>query len=238
MDHTISQFDTDLQSLRSSVTAMAGLVEEQFLRSVAAVREGDLDLVAQVLTDEAEVNRMHVQIDLKCHQIIARLQPIAVDLREIIAVLHMNNDLERIGDEAKKIAKKARQLHGRSLPISMDRIDRMAIMVRDMLRTATDAFVHQNPDACEPLLLRDKDVDRLRDELTADLMTAMGQSPSAVSEGLAVVFVVQSLERVGDHAKNIGEYVVTVVEGIDPRHRRSVAKANARQAAEEQKLED
>ncbi len=234
MDHTISQFDTDLQALRSAITAMAGLVEEQFMRSVAAVRDADLDRVAQVLTDEAEVNRMHIQIDLHCHQIIAKLQPIAVDLREIIAVLHMNNDLERIGDEAKKIAKKARELHGRSMPVSMERIDRMAIMVRDMLRSATDAFVTLDANACELLLARDKDVDKLRDELTGDLMSAMTNTPGTVSEGLAVVFVVQSLERVGDHAKNIGEYVVTVVNGVDPRHRRSVAKALARAQANEQ----
>ncbi|MGH1359067.1 MAG: phosphate signaling complex protein PhoU [Burkholderiaceae bacterium] len=231
MDHTISQFDTDLESLRSSVTAMAGLVEEQFMRSVEAVREADLDRVAQVLTDEAEVNRMHISIDLHCHQIIAKLQPIAVDLREIIAVLHMNNDLERIGDEAKKIAKKARELHGRSLPVGIERIDQMSEMVRDMLRTATDAFVRQDADACEPLLKRDKDVDKMRDELTVDLIKTMSDTPASVSESLALVFVVQSLERVGDHAKNIGEYVVTVVEGVDPRHRRSVAAA-ARRAAE------
>lgn len=230
MDHTISQFDTDLEALRSSVTAMAGLVEEQFMRSVAAVREGDLDRVAQVLTDEAEVNRMHVSIDLHCHQIIAKLQPIAVDLREIIAVLHMNNDLERIGDEAKKIAKKARELHGRSLPLGLDRIDRMSAMVRDMLRTATDAFVRQDADACESLLKRDKEVDKMRDELTVDLIKTMTDAPDSVSEALALVFVVQSLERVGDHAKNIGEYIVTVVEGVDPRHRRSVAAAAKRDA--------
>lgn len=232
MEHTISRFDTDLQALRSSVTAMAGLVEEQFMIAVSAVREGDLDQVAQVLADEAEVNRMHIQIDLNCHQIIAKLQPLAVDLREIIAVLHMNNDLERIGDEAKKIAKKARQLHGRELPIGIDRIDQMSQIVREMLRTATDAFVRQDADACEPLLRRDKDVDKLRDELTRDLIQAMTDAPHSVSEGLAFVFVVQSLERVGDHAKNIGEYIVTVVNGIDPRHRRSVAAGEANDAAQ------
>ena len=120
------------------------------------------------------------------------------------------------------------------MPVSMERIDRMAIMVRDMLRSATDAFVTLDANACELLLARDKDVDKLRDELTGDLMSAMTNTPGTVSEGLAVVFVVQSLERVGDHAKNIGEYVVTVVNGVDPRHRRSVAKALARAQANEQ----
>lgn len=114
MDHTISHFDTDLHALRSAATTMAGLVEQQFLRSVQAVRESDLDLVAQVLTDEGEVNRMHVRTDLQCHQMIAKLQPIAVDLREIIAVLHMNNDFERIGDEAKKLPRRLANFVGES----------------------------------------------------------------------------------------------------------------------------
>ncbi len=227
MDHTISQFDIDLHSLRSAATAMAGLVEEQFMRSVASVREGDLDLIAQVLTDEAEVNRMHVQTDLRCHQMIAKLQPIAVDLREIIAVIHMNNDFERIGDEAKKIAKKARDLKGRSVPIALDRIDEMASIVCEMLRTAIDAFLRQDATASERLLERDRRVDELRDQLTHDLLTAMSDSRDTVMEGMALIFIVQSIERVGDHAKNIGEYVVTVVEGIDPRHRRSVAAGAA-----------
>ncbi len=229
MDHTISQFDIDLHSLRNAATAMAGLVEEQFMRAVAAVHDGDLDLVTQVLTDEAEVNRMHVQTDLRCHQMIAKLQPIAVDLREIIAVLHMNNDFERIGDEAKKIAKKARDLRGRNVPISLDRIDRMSSIVCDMMRTAIDSFLRQDAGASEVLLTRDKEVDQLRDELTADLLKAMMESRDSVAEAMSLVFIVQSIERVGDHAKNIGEYVVTVVEGVDPRHRRSVAAGRTAQ---------
>ena len=231
--HTITQFDTDLDALRTAATTMAGLVEQQFLKAVEAVREGDLDLVTQVLTDEAQVNRMHVETDLRCHQMIAKLQPIAVDLREIIAVLHMNNDFERIGDEAKKIAYAARDLRGRTLPIGIERIDRMAGMVCEMLRTGTDAFVQQDADASDPLLARDKDVDRLRDELTADLLAVMGDNRDAVEECLKLIFIVQSIERVGDHAKNVGEYVVTVVKGIDPRHRRSVAKGDTPKAGNE-----
>lgn len=92
-----------------------------------------------------------------------------------------------------------------------------------MIRTGTDAFVRQDANACEPLLARDKEVDSLRDELTADLLNAMSSDSDSVSECLALIFVVQSIERVGDHAKNVGEYVVTVVEGVDPRHRRSVS---------------
>ena len=220
-EHTYSQFDTDLYRLRSTSTTMAGLVERQFRRAVDAVLNEDLGLVAQVLVDEAEVNRMHMQTDLMCNQMIARLQPIAVDLREILAALHMNNDLERIGDEAKKIALKARALQARPRPIPTERIARMADIARDMLRLAVDAYVRQDPQVAVALAERDDEVDQLRNELTEELTAVMGSTPEAVSPALALIFVVQSIERVGDHATNISEYVVTVVEGTDTRHSRT-----------------
>jgi phosphate transport system protein len=226
VDHTYSQFDTDLARLRSASTAMATLVERQFLRAVDAVLHEDLGRVAQVLTDETEVNRMHMQTDLMCNQMIARLQPIAVDLREILAALHMNNDLERIGDEAKKIALKARLLGTRPLPIATDRISRMAESAAEMLRLAVDAYIRQDARVANELVVRDREVDSLRNELTADLTAIMGATPSSVSPALALIFVVQSIERVGDHATNISEYVVTVVEGTDTRHLKDSAPIN------------
>ena len=222
-EHTYSQFDTDLYRLRSASTTMAVLVERQFLRAVDAVLHEDLGLVAQVLADEAEVNRMHMQTDLLCNQMIARLQPIAVDLREILASLHMNNDLERIGDESKKIALKARSLQGRPRPIATDRIARMADIARDMLRLAVDAYIRQDPQVAVELARRDDEVDHLRNELIDELTTVMGTTPQSVAPSLALIFVVQSIERVGDHATNISEYVVTVVDGTDTRHSRTAA---------------
>jgi phosphate transport system protein len=218
MDHTYSQFDTDLQRLRSASTTMAGLVERQLIRAVDAVLNEDLGRVAQVLVDETEVNRMHVQTDLLCNQMIAKLQPIAVDLREILAALHMNNDLERIGDEAKKIALKARMLGPRPLPIPGDRIGKMADIACDMLRLAVDAYIRQDAEVAVALIRRDREVDALRNELTEELTAVMTANPAAVSPALALIFVVQSIERVGDHATNISEYVVTVVDGTDTRH--------------------
>jgi phosphate transport system protein len=200
---------------------MAGLVERQFQRAVEAVIGEDLGLVAQVLADEAEVNRMHMQTDLMCNQMIARRQPIAVDLREILATIHMNNDLERIGDEAKKIALKARAMQGRQRPITTDRIVRMADIACEMLRLSVDAYVRQDPRVAAALAERDIEVDALRNELTADLADIMGKASEAVTTALALIFVVQSIERVGDHATNISEYVVTVVEGTDARHSRT-----------------
>ena len=217
-EHTYKAFDIDIDTLRSSVTTMGGLVERQFVRAVDAVRYGDLQRVMDVLTDEEDVNRMHIETDLRCNQVIAKRQPIAVDLRETIAVIHTINDLERIGDEAKKIALKARSFDGRELPINLDKIQRMADQVAAMLGAAIDSFVRHDTTVSEQLAQRDRDVDQLRDELVAELIGRMSADPSRVADSLSLVFIVQSIERVGDHAKNIAEYVVQIVEGVDTRH--------------------
>lgn len=224
MDHTFKPFDSDLDSLRSMVTTMAGLVERQLTRAVDAIRTESVDLVAQVLDDESEVNRMHLQSDLRCHQIIAKRQPIAVDLREVLAIMHMNNDLERIGDEAKKIAKKARLLIGNPVPIDTQRLDQMSQQVCSMLGKAVDAFIRRDASVAAVLRAQDKEVDKLRTELTEELVEKIDKDVARVSDALSLIFVVQSLERVGDHAKNVAEYVVTVVNGTDPRYERSLKR--------------
>jgi phosphate transport system protein len=213
MTHTYSQFDTELQRLRSATVAMAQLAQRQVERAVDAVVTDDAGLIAQVLADEAEVNRMHLQTDLLCNRMIAKMQPIAADLREILAALHMNNDLERVGDEAKKIAKKARDLGPRPLPIGTARIEQMAGLACEMLRLAMDAYRRQDAPAARALIGRDDAVDALRDELIGELVSVMTTKPESVSQGLALIFVVQSLERVGDHATNLAESVLLAVEG-------------------------
>jgi phosphate transport system protein len=219
-DHTFKQFDTDIDMMRSAVSMMGGLVERQIVRAVDAVRYGDLRLVTQVLEDERIVNQLHLESDLRCNQMIARRQPIAVDLREIIAVIHTINDLERIGDEAKKIALKAKNFVDGRLPVPFEPIGRMTDIVAEMLHGAIDAFVRQDAGAAARLTMRDDEVDALRDSLVVQLIGRMTDDPESVSDALALVFVVQSIERVGDHAKNVAEYVVHVVSGVDPRHNR------------------
>ena len=231
-DHTSSQFDTDIDRLRSVFAAMSGLVERQFVRAVDAVRLRDLSLVAQVLAEEPRVNQLHLEADLRCNQTIARRQPFAVDLREIIAIIHTANDLERIGDEAKKIALKARELQGLgpALPIGLDRIETMANLVIEMLREASDCFVRRDAAKAETLFDRDDQVDDLRDALLAELTAIMGRSPESVMPAMALIFVVQSIERVGDHAKNLAESVISMVEGVDMRYSSGRAEARAAQA--------
>lgn len=220
-EHTYTRFDDDLHSLRGQITTMADLVERQILRAVDSIRNGDLNLVARVLTDEDEVNRRHLQTDLACNSMLARLQPIAIDLREIIAVLHMNNDLERIGDEAKKVAIRARDLKGRDLPqAQLDTLHAMAVSVCDMLRGAVKAFVTRDSDLAQRVAASDKAIDTTRDKLISILVEEIGSRTEVATVGVDLAFVVQSIERIGDHAKNIAEYVIHIVDGVDPRHNR------------------
>ena len=224
-EHTYKPFDTDIARLRSAVTVMGGLVERQIERAIDAALHRDLEKVTQVLTDEATVNQLHLDTDLRCNQIIAKRQPIAIDLREVIAVIHMINDLERIGDEAKKIAKKVRDIMDTEPQVPHDRVRLMSEMVIEMLRRAIDAFVRQDSEAAKAVVASDEDVDALRDELTAGLMERLTERQVPVAPALTMIFMVQSIERIGDHAKNIAEFVVHVVEGIDLRYKASRAKA-------------
>jgi len=218
-EHTYTPFDTDIDRLRSSVTTMGGLVERQLANALEALRVCDDSLVERVLADEVTVNQLHIDTDRRSNLTIATRQPAAMDLREIIAVIHINSDLERIGDEAKKIARKARELcKAPSMPIPLERIDRTATLVSAMLRDALDAFVRHDSQVLSDLKLRDREVDAQRDQLNDELVQTMAANPSSVQSALAMIFVVQSLERVGDHAKGIAEYVVQLVEGVDPRH--------------------
>ena len=224
-EHTLTAFDADIDGMRTAVVTMGALVERQFTRAIDAIRYGDLKLISKVLEDEQVVNRLHIQADLLCNQILAKRQPLAVDLREVIAAIHSINDLERVGDESKKIALKARDMdmNQQRLDLPLERVHQMAEKVREMLSHALDAFIRHDAHASDKLSKRDTEIDALRDELRTTLMQRMSASPDAVSTALDMVFVVQSIERIGDHAKNIAEYVAHVVEGIDRRHQLSPA---------------
>ena len=219
-EHTMRAFDTDLSGMRSAVMTMGGLVEQQVYRAVEVLRTGDAALLAQVITEERAVNRMHVQTDLLCNQIIARRQPIAIDLREVVAAIHTINDLERVGDEAKKIAYNSRDLQryiGHAA-FPLDRVASMGEMVRGMLQRSLDAFLRHDAGAPDGLRTRDRAVDEMRTSLIRELLEGMAVEPASIPAAQELIFIVQSLERIGDHAENIAEYVVNVVQGIDRRH--------------------
>lgn len=226
-EHTFKAFDTDIEGMRSAVIAMGGLVEKQFTRAIDAVRHADLRLVSQVLADEEIVNTQHVQADVLCNQFLARRQPFAVDLREVLAAIHAINDLERIGDEAKKIVLKARDLGdmAKRFDLPLDAVHEMAENVRVMLEQALDAFVRHDASVAERLAATDAGVDARRDALRQDLVQRAARQPESVTACVEMIFIVQSIERVGDHAKNIAEYVVTIVEGVDRRHGKGASAA-------------
>ena len=222
-EHTSKSFDADIEGMRSAVLKIGGLVEQQVIRACDSLLQSNLNLVAQVLADEEIVNQLHVQADMLCQQVIARRQPIAVDLREVIAALHSINDLERIGDEAKKIALKARHIvgHGPSATANIwanDQFRQMASIASEMLSAALDAYVRHDSSVAAKLAARDRMLDALREKLNGSLLDHMASHSDQVQPSMEMVFAVQALERVGDHAKNIAEYVVSVVDGVDMRH--------------------
>lgn len=217
--HILKKFDTDLEDLRSRVLAMGGLVEQQFLRAMDGLESGDLTAIEQIITDDHLVNRHEVELDEACTHIIARLQPTAVDLRMVMTVVKIITDLERIGDEAKKIAKMARSLHSdnlRSVPhIELRSTANIAVT---MLRKSLDAFARVDETVSYEVARQDREVDASFKATMRQLITFMMEDPRTISSSLDLLFVARAIERIGDHAKNIAEYVVYMVKGRDVRH--------------------
>ena len=220
-DHTSKQFDVEMESIRSGVLSMGGLVERQMARAIEALEEDeDARLIDAVGADEREINRLQVQIDQQCAQIIARRQPTAVDLRMIMTVTKVVNDLERIGDEVKKVAYKAAGVRGsdRLTRIRFYDVVRMANGAQRMLRVALDGFARLDVNAAAEVVEQDNDIDLAFNAIMRQLISFMMEDPRTISAALEVVFIAKAIERIGDHAKNIAESVVQVVKGKDMRH--------------------
>jgi phosphate transport system protein len=220
-DHTSKQFDAEMEAIRSGVLSMGGLVEKQMTRAIDALEQDeDPTLIDAVGADEREINQLQIHIDQQCAQIIARRQPAAVDLRLIMTVTKVVNDLERIGDEIKKIAYKAAGIRGsdRLTRIRYYDVVRMAGGAQQMLRMALDAFARLDVDAAAEVVEDDGDIDVAFNAIMRQLVSFMMEDPRTISAALEVVFIAKSIERIGDHAKNISESVVQAVRGVDVRH--------------------
>lgn len=217
--HILKKFDTELEDLRSRVLAMGGLVEEQFLRAMEGLEHGNLDMIEQIIANDHLVNRHEVELDEACNHVIARLQPTAVDLRMVMTVVKIITDLERIGDEAKKIAKMARELHSDKLRAS-PRIElrSTANIAVSMLRKSLDSFARVDESVSYEVAQQDREVDAGFKAIMRQLITFMMEDPRTISSSLDLLFVARAIERIGDHAKNIAEYVVYMVKGRDVRH--------------------
>jgi phosphate transport system protein len=219
-EHTLKQFDAELEALRSRVLQMGGIVEEQIGRAVDALMNGDPALAARVIEDDHRVNALEVGIDEECSTIIARRQPAAVDLRMLMMVVKTITDLERIGDEAAKIARMTRLIYESERPTvpRMAEIRTVAGIALGMLRNALDAFARLDLGIAARVVRQDEQVDNAFRGILRQLITFMMEDPRTISHSIEILFVAKAIERIGDHAKNMSEYVVYMVKGKDVRH--------------------
>jgi phosphate transport system protein len=218
-EHTSKRFDAELESVRSRVLEMGGVVEDQITRAMESLISGDMERIDRVIADDHRVNAMEVGLDEACSHIIARRQPAAGDLRLLIAVIKTITDLERIGDEAEKIARMAKLIHGADR-LHMPRVDlsRVAERARAMLRQSLDAFARLDCVEAMRVVKQDQAVDEEFRATMRQLITFMMEDPRTISRSLEILFIAKAVERIGDHAKNMAEYVVYMVKGRDVRH--------------------
>ena len=219
-EHTYKQYDAELESVRAKVLQMGGLVEQQIVQALDALVNANSALAEEVIANDHRVNALEVAVDEDCSHIIARRQPAAGDLRMIMMVVKTITDLERIGDEATKIARVAQKISetDRMYTPRFNEIKTMVTLVREMLRMALDAFARLDTTKTVEVARQDEQVDEHFRAVMRQLITFMLEDPRTISMSLEVLFVAKAIERIGDHAKNIAEYVVYMVKGKDVRH--------------------
>ncbi|HEX9685591.1 MAG TPA: phosphate signaling complex protein PhoU [Burkholderiales bacterium] len=219
-EHMTKQFDVDLETLRSRMLQMGGLIESQILTAIEGFYSGNRKALDQVIENDRQVNGYEVGIDTECSHIIARRQPAASDLRMIMGVSKAVTDLERVGDEAKKIAVVSRQIHesGRLQVPRLADIRRAGGIVVGMLRKALDAFARLDAVAAAEVIRDDAAIDEAFRGIMRQLITFMMEDPRTISTALEIVWVARAIERMGDHSKNLAEQVIYIVKGTDVRH--------------------
>ena len=219
--HILSRFNADLEGVRSGVLQMGGLVEQQLQNGIKALYTGDGRLGEEVARLDHKVNAMEVAIDEDCSRILATRGPTASDLRLIVAIIKTITDLERIGDEAEKLGNIASRLATLDRPTDRYReIKHLGDQVAEMVHGALDAFARMDTDAALAVARRDRVVDEEYEALQRQCITFMMEDPRSIRRALDVLWVARALERIGDHAKNICEYVIFMVHGKDVRHTR------------------
>jgi phosphate transport system protein len=217
--HISQQFEKELQDIRSRVLAMGGLVEQQVSNAMEALVTGDAELARQVISGDEDVNKMDVSIDEECIQIIALRQPTASDLRLVTGILKTITDLERIGDESVRIARMALNLSEKDRPKKNYReLHALGQHVSDMLHNTLDAFARFDVDAALQVAHEDRQVDEEYEGIMRQLMTYMMEDPRTISRVIDMMWSARSLERIGDHSRNVSEHIIYLVEGKDVRH--------------------
>ncbi len=218
--HLSAQFDTELNGVSSRVMELGGLVESQIHQAIYALSHFSVEAAAQVMEIEARVNAMEVEIDRELSSIIARRQPTARDLRLLIAISKTTANLERVGDEANKIARMVKSIidsgSARSLPTTDLRV--ASDLAAGLLRKALDAFARLDTAAAASILKEDDLIDQEFGGFVRKLVTYMMEDPRTISASLDLLFLAKAVERIGDHAKNIAEFIIYIVKGADVRH--------------------
>jgi phosphate transport system protein len=212
-------FEVELQALRNRLLAMGSLAETMIHKGIKALVDRDDSLVEAVLAHEEEMDLLCIEIDDRCFTQLALQQPMASDLRFLVASIKINSDLERIGDQASSIALRARSLISQAQLKPLIDIPRMANIVQEMVRNSLDAFVRQDPDLARHVIDRDDEVDGLRDQVFRELLTYMMGDTTTIPRALDLMLVSRNLERIADHATNIAEDVIYIVRGEDVRER-------------------
>ncbi len=216
--HISGKFNQELENVRNHVLSMGGLVEQQLNTALDAATTNDAELARKVQIGDYKVNAMEVSIDEECTRIIAKRQPAASDLRLVVAIAKTISDLERIGDEARRIAKVAEDSFTKDQQDLLVNLDNLGRLVSKMLHDVLDAFARMDVDAAYKVHQDDAKVDREYEGLIRQIMTYMMEDPRSIPKIMALVWSVRSLERIGDRCQNIAEYVLYFVKGKDIRH--------------------
>ena len=218
--HLSSQFDADLNQLSSRVLEMGGLVETQIVNAMRALNDFDEEAIRIVTLAERRVNEMEVEIDQECNNIIARRQPAARDMRLLMAFSKATTNLERAGDEAQKIVKRTQRIigDGAGRLINTAEIRISGELAASILRNALDAFARLDTVAALQIVRDDRAIDNEFDAFVRKLSSYMMENPRTITVGLDYLFIAKAIERIGDHAKNIAEFIIYIVKGTDVRH--------------------
>jgi len=220
-EHSMRKYDEELEAIRSRVLHMGGLVESQVRTALAAFDKGDLELAQQAIDADRRVNDLELELDQMVIHVIARRQPTAGDLRMIIGTAKSIMDIERIGDEATKIARAVKWLHDKSAGTRMTRVPDIQYsgeIAVSMLRRTLDAFARMDVSAAASIIKDDQGVDERFRATLRQLITFMMEDPRTISTSLDVVWAAKAIERIGDHAKNIAEFIIFIAQGVDMRH--------------------
>ena len=218
MERVVPHFQEELDTLKSRLLEMGGLAEERVRRAVEALAARDHEAIDAIIAGDEPVNALHIEIDNRCFRLLALHQPMAADLRAIVAAVKINTDLERVGDLAVNVAEAARRYTMHPPVKKLIDIPRMAEIAQSMLRDALDAYVRRDTALAEAVLNQDDRLDDLKSQVFRELLTYMLQDPATIEPALDLILVSRHLERIGDHATNVAEDVIFMVSAQDVRH--------------------